>query len=465
MGCTSSMNSEENQKEDYLTRTILESIQARKRAKILEADEAELEEEKLRQKELLLQQHLLDSIDAKGPKSYIENLILEEIPKMKFAPVASEEEIVKDLNERECEEYKEGEYIEDEEKNEESLEKEQEQNKNDIEELKRQIEELNKNENDSKNQKQRKSTFFNKEQKVEKNSGKESEEKDIKEEVKKEEEEKEEEGGKEGNDINKENMNEEEKKSELEEKNEEEISSDIVNISDQKYKLKQQLQKNVLKDEKLKELMKLKAQKPSYAEKLKKFKYPKKEEIKEENKLEFPTEPSELTLCVIGEKKSGKTSFIKKYIRNTFEEAYRKTEKIDKYDEMEVEYDSKKIKLHILDTPPLNIKKNIELIQKEGINKSQIILYIIDVNDEYAEFKVRLMSDSFEFHNKQIIVILANKSDTNSFFSKKNAIKIESICILKGYLFYLISCANTFKNEIENYVKDKIIKEYLSINK
>ena len=115
MGCTSYAPSEQidyesnNPKEDYLTKTIFESIMARKRAKIQDAFDAERKEQEEREKELMRQQFLLNSIDPKGPKSYIDNLINTEIPKMEFGNLASEEAIVNDLNDRECEEYGEGE--------------------------------------------------------------------------------------------------------------------------------------------------------------------------------------------------------------------------------------------------------------------------------------------------------------------------------------------------------------------
>ena len=73
--------------------------------------------------------------------------------------------------------------------------------------------------------------------------------------------------------------------------------------------------------------MKLKAENPFYADKIKKYKYPKKE-TQEKVKPEFSPSPTEIIICVIGEQKNGKTSFIKKYTRNVFEEIYKKTENI-----------------------------------------------------------------------------------------------------------------------------------------
>ena len=137
----------------------------------------------------------------------------------------------------------------------------------------------------------------------------------------------------------------------------------------------------------------------------------------------------------------------------------KKTEEIDTYDNIEAEYENKKIKLNIIDTPPLNKRKYTNLIQ-ENINKSHIILYVVDINDEYADFKVKLTMQNFEFNEKQIIAILGNKSDKVSIFAKKNKDTFEGYCSLRKYIFEIISCQDKPKNELENFMNNKVIKEY-----
>ena len=161
MGCTGSydpLNYEENQKEDYLTKTIFESIMARRRAKIQGEYDAERKEQEDREKELMRQQYLLNSINPRGPKSYVDNLINKEIPKMEFGNLASEEQLLDDLNDRECEEYGEDEKEEEteEEMTESEIKDKQAQNKNEMEELKKKLEELNKKSEEDKNKNIRK---------------------------------------------------------------------------------------------------------------------------------------------------------------------------------------------------------------------------------------------------------------------------------------------------------------------
>ena len=562
MGCTNydPIDYESNQREDYLTKTIYESIIARKRAKIQDAFDAERKEQEEREKELMRQQYLLNSIDPHGPKSYIDNLINTEIPKMKFGVLASEEELINDLNDRDCEELGEGEKEEDDvdEKDIEEIKEEQEKNKNEMEELKKKLEELNKKseeekngkyksknkknrkdflknkklnedkdkiedkKNDDKNEENEKENEINEEKENKNNEINEEEEeenesnikqktknksknikrtkKDIKSNINEEnededegegEEDDEEEGeisnknnknkkikkfknkkNKNNNEENEEDENEE-KEDDIEkgtkqnnEENEESESIDNKAIKKGKQKetekerKKRNLEKRKTKmQNKLKELMKLKKENPPYIDKIKKYKYPKKE-IEAKVELDFSPTPSEIIICVIGDEKNGKTSFIKKYTRNAFDQTYKKTESIDTYNEIEAEFNSNKIKLSILDTPCLNNKKNISLIQEKGINKSHIIFYIVDINDEYADFKVKLTMQNFEFNQKQIIVIIGNKSDKASIFSQKNKDSFEIFCSVRKYFFKAISCQDTPQNEIENYINDNIIKEY-----
>ena len=558
MGCSSSYDfpdyESENQKEDYLTKAIYESIRARKRAKIQDAFDAERKEQEDQEKELMRQQYLLNSIDPKGPKSYIDNLINKEIPKMKFGNLASEEEIINDLNDRVCEEYGEDEKEEEddmEEMTEGEIKDKQEKNKNEMEELKRQLEELNKKNEEEKNKNKKnknkgnkinKDGFFgkkkdkkeNEEQKDEKEKNEEgnNEEKENSEEIKNkkkeeksnEEEEEEDEiisqlnkkdGKNKKDDKNKKDKNkkgkqklnednneedeeeeDEEQEDDFEEKgenhkiknknklknkkinqnkdeieNEEEYeinkedNEDIESEESKKLLKKKMLEKKMIKRQnKMKELLKLKAENPSYKDKIKKYKYPKKV-VEEKPKADFSPSPPELVICVIGEEKNGKTSFIKKYTRNVFEQTYKRTETIDTYDEAEGQYDSKKIKLTIIDTPPLNDRKKTSLIQDNGINKSHAVIYIVDINDEYADFKVKLTLQNFEFSEKQIIAILGNKSDQVSIFSKKNQDTLGGFCSIRKFFFEIISCQDTPKNEIENFVNEKIINEYFRLYK
>ena len=183
MGCTGSydpLNYEENQKEDYLTKTIFESIMARRRAKIQGEYDAERKEQEDREKELMRQQYLLNSINPRGPKSYVDNLINKEIPKMEFGNLASEEQLLDDLNDRECEEYGEDEKEEEteEEMTESEIKDKQAQNKNEMEELKKKLEELNKKSEEDKNKnirkKKDKDDFFGK-----KDDNKENEEENL----------------------------------------------------------------------------------------------------------------------------------------------------------------------------------------------------------------------------------------------------------------------------------------------
>ena len=78
---------------------------------------------------------------------------------------------------------------------------------------------------------------------------------------------------------------------------------------------------------------------------------------------------------------------------------------------------------------------------------------------------MKLTLQNFEFSEKQIIAILGNKSDQVSIFSKKNQDTLGGFCSIRKFFFEIISCQDTPKNEIENFVNEKIINEYFRLYK
>ena len=74
------------------------------------------------------------------------------------------------------------------------------------------------------------------------------------------------------------------------------------------------------------------------------------------------------------------------------------------------------------------------------------------------------MIQSIEFNEKQIIVVIGNKNDIVSIYASKNREAIGNYCSIRKYIFKAISCSDTSKNEIEDFVNNKIIKQYLELN-
>ena len=61
--------------------------------------------------------------------------------------------------------------------------------------------------------------------------------------------------------------------------------------------------------------------------------------------------------------------------------------------------------------------------------------------------------------------MIGNKSDKVSIYGTKNKEAIGDYCYFRKIIFDAISCGNTTKKEIEHFVNDTFIKEYLSLNK
>ena len=507
MGCTGPQYTNDtriNQKEDYLTRTIFESIISRQKAQIQNRDDQLEAAEQEREKNLIRQQQLLDSLNIKGPRSYVDNLIITEIPKMEFGNLAAEEDLVKDLNDRDCEELEEQEEVEKSEKNSEEAkneEKKEELSKKDEKESSKNGNEKNNKKKDKKKEgkegekeEKKGEKEGEKEEKKEGKKGKEEKKEDAKDEISEKKEDakdgkNEKKDGDGGSEVSKEQKssrqtknskntknshNNEKKSNTIQSKNaaeengeeklpeNEEYSENSQKVSSKKESekaKKNNAEKYDLKlNKRYQSLMNQKPELPSYISHIKKYKYPEQEKSTKIN-IEFPSKPQELIFCILGEEKTGKTSFIKKYTRNVFEEISEKTEAIKDYD-IETEAYSQKFKIKILDTPPLTKRKYLKTIQEDAINKSHIIFYIVDIGDENAEFKVRLFPQSFIFNYKQIIVVIGNKSDKVSIFSKDNMDKIDEYCYENNYIFYGMSCANTDKEEIEKFINERVFRKY-----
>ena len=184
------------------------------------------------------------------------------------------------------------------------------------------------------------------------------------------------------------------------------------------------------------------------------------EEEKSEASVDiFIPNPETLFIAVIGYEKSGKTSFIRKYAKNLFDKMYVKTIGVIENKDRLYLHKDKNIQLVLIDTPPIPKNGTCEIVQ-EQISRSHIIIYIYDITEEDALFKIRLNFTNFDFKPKQIVAIIGNNIDKISKFSGENKALIINYCNEKKMLCDFISCAKSKTEEIENLVEKKIINYY-----
>ena len=331
-------------------------------------------------------------------KSYFDNLINNEIPKMDFGNLAEEKEIIKDIENRE------GIFKDNEESNNNKYEEEKkifenEENKTN----KNEDNNSNNTQNYLKKQTRKKTKFFTK-----KNN----------------------------------NDNNESKKDETNESN----ISNINNI-----KSKENLSNNSNKKKEFSQIYK-------FSNNIKfKFNSPFPKPL-EKQMIDFSPNPSKLIITIIGKEYSGKTSLFSKYIHSKLPENYESTHEINENSDMNFNYNEKNIKLVIIDTPPIPKSENLNVVQ-EQINKSHIIIYIFDVTEEDIIFSIDLTFKNFDFIDKQIVCVLANKMDTPNEYTDDNVDIVENFCKEKNFDFIPIS---VMKFKIKEIVElfEEIIMDY-----
>jgi len=331
-------------------------------------------------------------------KSYFDNLINNEIPKMDFGNLAEEKEIIKDIENRE------GIFKDNEESNNNKYEEEKkifenEENKTN----KNEENNSNNTQNYLKKQTRKKTKFFTK-----KNN----------------------------------NDNNETKKDETNESN----ISNINNI-----KSKENLSNNSNKKKEFSQIYK-------FSNNIKfKFNSPFPKPL-EKQMIDFSPNPSKLIITIIGKEYSGKTSLFSKYIHSKLPKNYESTHEINENSDMNFNYNEKNIKLVIIDTPPIPKSENLNVVQ-EQINKSHIIIYIFDVTEEDIIFSIDLTFKNFDFIDKQIVCVLANKMDTPNEYTDDNVDIVENFCKEKNFDFIPIS---VMKFKIKEIVElfEEIIMDY-----
>ena len=331
-------------------------------------------------------------------KSYFDNLINNEIPKMDFGNLAEEKEIIKDIENRE------GIFKDNEESNNNKHEEEKKIFEN-VENKTNKNEENNSNntQNYLKKQTRKKTKFFTK-----KNN----------------------------------NDNNETKKDETNESN----ISNINNI-----KSKENLSNNSNKKKEFSQIYK-------FSNNIKfKFNSPFPKPL-EKQMIDFSPNPSKLIITIIGKEYSGKTSLFSKYIHSKLPKNYESTHEINENSDMNFNYNEKNIKLVIIDTPPIPKSENLNVVQ-EQINKSHIIIYIFDVTEEDIIFSIDLTFKNFDFIDKQIVCVLANKMDTPNEYTDDNVDIVENFCKEKNFDFIPISVVKFKIKEIVELFEE-ILMDY-----
>ena len=184
--------------------------------------------------------------------------------------------------------------------------------------------------------------------------------------------------------------------------------------------------------------------------------------IKEENEnfIEFLADINEINVIIIGEENSGKTSFIEKYTRDSFNKNHMRTDYIKENKEITYKNDGKDILVNLIDTPPLTkIGEKIDIIQKE-IYRCHCIIYIVNLTHEIPTLPLALTFCTLNFNKKQTILVLGNKSDIKKNIVHENMKIMENFCKERKFNYESISCKEDSKDDITNIIETKLFEVY-----
>ena len=184
--------------------------------------------------------------------------------------------------------------------------------------------------------------------------------------------------------------------------------------------------------------------------------------IKEENEnfIEFLADINEINVIIIGEENSGKTSFIEKYTRDSFNKNHMRTDYIKENKEITYKNDGKDILVNLIDTPPLTkIGEKIDIIQKE-IYRCHCIIYIVNLTHEIPTLPLALTFCTLDFNKKQTILVLGNKSDIKKNIVHENMKIMENFCKERKFNYESISCKEDSKDDITNIIEKKLFEVY-----
>ena len=119
-------------------------------------------------------------------------------------------------------------------------------------------------------------------------------------------------------------------------------------------------------------------------------------------------EPNQIRILVLGESFSGKTTFIRRFIKNEFIYEYKTTTSIESFKSELLFFEDDSYKVELIDTPPLE-KFYTEL--PSIIYFVQGIIFLFDASNKNSFLRIQDYYKMITFYNFQKTGIIATKKD------------------------------------------------------
>ena len=169
-------------------------------------------------------------------------------------------------------------------------------------------------------------------------------------------------------------------------------------------------------------------------------------------------EPNQMRIVVIGEACSGKSCFIKRYIKNEFNSEYITTLTIEAFKSELLFYEDASFRIELIDTPPL---ENFYEYLDELLYFVQGIIFVFDASNKNSFLRMQNYFKIINFYNFQKIGVVATKKDLCEENYKYKYYQLEKFCErYKALCSFISSKNNTAKEDISKFI-DSICPEII----
>ena len=159
-------------------------------------------------------------------------------------------------------------------------------------------------------------------------------------------------------------------------------------------------------------------------------------------------EPNQIRILVLGESFSGKTTFIRRFIKNEFISEYKTTTSVESFKSELLFFEEDSYKVELIDTPPLEqfyTKLHSILFFVQGV------IFLFDASNKNSFLRIQDYYRMVTFYNFQKTGIIATKKDICTENDKYKFYQLKKFCDENDSIPYFLSVKKSRK-EIYNFI-------------
>ena len=159
-------------------------------------------------------------------------------------------------------------------------------------------------------------------------------------------------------------------------------------------------------------------------------------------------EPNQIRILVLGESFSGKTTFIRRFIKNEFISEYKTTTSVESFKSELLFFEEDSYKIELIDTPPLEqfyTKLHSILFFVQGV------IFLFDASNKNSFLRIQDYYKMITFYNFQKTGIIATKKDICTENDKYKFYQLKNFCNEYDAIPYFLSVKKS-KKEIYKFI-------------